>query len=151
MGKLKVSLGKERDKYRVEWRRNCQLLIEYDDLLMKKDQEIAELRDRLWRSTAECGGGKGEEGVTSREETVPAIPATPPRVTAGGSPHTSPRGPASEGRKLPGAGREPPAGPAAGGAIKFDQRVRKHEGSPSPDATFRGVTQPHEGSTATST
>lgn len=46
-------------KYRVEWRRNCQLLIEFDDFLTRKDQEIAELRDWLQRLTAECGGGKG--------------------------------------------------------------------------------------------
>ena len=40
--KLRRSLGEEKTKNRVEWRRNCQLLIEYDDLLTAKDREIAE-------------------------------------------------------------------------------------------------------------
>ena len=46
---VKEGLGSERGKFQVEWRRNCQLLMEYDNLLTEKDEEIARLKRRLDR------------------------------------------------------------------------------------------------------
>ena len=43
---LKGSLGEEK-KYRVMWRRNCQQLIEYDDVITAKEEEIKVLRARI--------------------------------------------------------------------------------------------------------
>ena len=129
--KLRGSLGEEKEKNRAEWRRNCQLLIEYDDLLTAKDQEIADLKSRLERLTAEHGGGKGKELETSGEEATPLAPITPSRLTAGGGSHVSSREPF---RRRPGE--------ELGGACISDEHVRVDKGSICSNITAGGTTHP---------
>ena len=44
---LQQQLSREKDRFRELWRTNCRCLAEYDNMLVKKDTEIEQLKQRL--------------------------------------------------------------------------------------------------------
>ena len=44
---LQQQLSREKDRFREMWRTNCRCLAEYDDMLVQKDTEIEQLKQRL--------------------------------------------------------------------------------------------------------
>ena len=83
--KLKGSLGEEKEKYLLTWRKNCQQLIEYDDIITAKKEEIRTLRAHINSLSADSGYGSSSGAAIMGEKTPPVIPAASIEVNRLGS------------------------------------------------------------------
>ena len=65
---LTQQLQREKERYKQEWRMNCEQLIEHDTVLASKDQEIAELLQSLRNvhNSRISGGGIGDGSGAGR-------------------------------------------------------------------------------------